>query len=298
MSDRSLVSIVLPTHNGTRYLDESIKSCLSQSYSRLELIVVDDCSTDETPELLRAIDDPRVSVARHDTNRGLPDALNTGFGQARGEYLTWTSDDNLYAADALQTMVALLDERPEVDFVYADYWTIDEQGAKIELILVDPPCCLIDRNGIGACFLYRREVYDALGGYDASARLVEDYEYWLRLSQRFTMLPLHEPLYYYRVHTTSLTSRSGVIHKRLRLGTVIKRQRFGLSWRRYWLEMARIDIDEAFACYRDGDFRRIPGLVLRGVARNPAWLTNLGVSSIAARSLLHIGRWREANASH
>jgi len=76
------------------------------------------------------------------------------------------------------------------------------------------------------------------------------------------------------------------------MATELKRQRFGLSWRRYWLQMARVDIDEAFACFRDGDYDRVLGLALRGLARNPLWLLNLGVSSITVRSLMkRRGAW-------
>ena len=98
---------------------------------------------------------------------------------------------------------------------------------------------------------------------------------------------LTEPLYYYRVHHGSLTNHTGVMHKRWRLATVLKRQRYGLSWNQYRLEMATIDIDEAFACYRDGEFSRVPLLALKGLARNPAWLLNLGVTSITVRSILN-----------
>ena len=97
MSENALVSIVLPVYNGARFLAEAIQSCLAQTYPHWELIVVDDCSTDDSPQIVAgfAADDARIRVIRHAHNRKLPGALNTGFDAARGEYLTWTSDDNL-----------------------------------------------------------------------------------------------------------------------------------------------------------------------------------------------------------
>src|SRR5438128_1966436 len=94
---QKLVSVILPTHNGSKYLRQSIESCLSQTYLDIELIVVDDGSMDETSAILESLTDDRVRKIRHQTNRGLSAALNTGCAEARGEYLTWTSDDNLYA---------------------------------------------------------------------------------------------------------------------------------------------------------------------------------------------------------
>src|ERR1043165_1952652 len=99
MCDNPVISIVLPSFNGSTYLSKSIDSCLSQTYSNLELILVDDASTDDTPRIMQqyAAQDSRVRVLQNATNRKLPASLNIGFRAARGRYLTWTSDDNLYA---------------------------------------------------------------------------------------------------------------------------------------------------------------------------------------------------------
>src|SRR5262245_61923913 len=92
------VSIVLPTYNGSRFLAESIQSCLDQTYPDFELIIVDDCSTDVTPAIIAEFSarDSRVHTVRHEKNKKLPGALNTGMALSRGRFLTWTSDDNLY----------------------------------------------------------------------------------------------------------------------------------------------------------------------------------------------------------
>src|SRR5262245_42250457 len=92
----ALVTIVLPTYDGARFIDEAIAGWVAQNHAAWELIVVDDASTDDTPHRLRAWSekDSRIRVVRHATNRKLPAALNTGFAGARGKYLTWSSDDN------------------------------------------------------------------------------------------------------------------------------------------------------------------------------------------------------------
>ena len=92
------ISVVLPVYNGERYLRESLDSILAQTMGDFELIVVDDCSTDATSVILAeyAVRDSRIRIIRNAENQKLPRSLNIGFAEARGEYLTWTSDDNVY----------------------------------------------------------------------------------------------------------------------------------------------------------------------------------------------------------
>ncbi len=209
MSKQPLVSIVLPTYNGERYLAQSIESCISQTYLNWELIIVDDASTDSTPNIIQKYvdSDNRIFCIKHNTNRKLSAALNTGFIVARGTYLTWTSDDNCYHQEAIARMVEYLECNPDTDLVYADYDIIDKQSNILEHVRVRRPDELWKANCIGACFLYRRIIYDKLGGYKDEVFLAEDYDYWLRASITFKLEPLHQSLYLYRVHDSSLTSK-------------------------------------------------------------------------------------------
>ncbi len=214
MTTGPLVSIVLPTYNGSRFLEQSVQSCLDQNYSNWELIIVDDASTDETPSLIARYlkSDVRIHGERHERNRKLPAALNTGFSQVKGDYLTWTSDDNCYRPEALSDMVAFLEDHPEVDVVYAGFTEIDESGIPLRYLPAGMPEDLVNRNVIGACFLYRRIVQNNVGRYAEDLFLAEDYDFWLRVSQLFKLHPLHRDLYLYRSHNTSLTySRIGTI---------------------------------------------------------------------------------------
>jgi len=205
------VSIVLPVYNLGRYLQQSIESCLAQTYRNIQLLVVDDGSADDVASAIRAYDDPRVLFLRHDRNRGLAEALNTGFAAATGDFLAWTSDDNYYHPTAVERMVGFLQTYPRVDFAYAEMHIIDERfsASPSRLWEIRPPEWLWAResNPVGACFMYRRRVFEALGGYDPNAFLVEDYEYWLRVARRFRMQRLFSSLYYYRYHDGSLTAR-------------------------------------------------------------------------------------------
>jgi glycosyltransferase involved in cell wall biosynthesis len=224
------VSIVLPTHNGARYIAQSIRSCLEQTHPFWELIVVDDASTDGTLRVVQDFTDTRVRIVRLTANRGLPAALNAGFAAATGQYLTWTSDDNYYLPHALERMLAVFHAHPDVGFVCADQDFIDEQGTVVYHFDVDVPGGLLTHNSVNACFLYRRVVQRCVGRYAEDMQLAEDYEYWLRVSRRFRMYGLHETLYRYRLHASTLTSRHGSERARRVGAKALRRHIRGLPW--------------------------------------------------------------------
>lgn len=202
------VSIVLPTYNGSRYLAQAIQSCRAQTYQDWELIVVDDCSTDSTPSIIAEFSarDPRVRSVRHETNRRLPGALNTGFASSRGRYLTWTSDDNLYRPEAIAEMAAVLDREPEVALVYAPMTYIDPDGRPLGPgYSGGPPDHLAFGAQVGGCFLYRRKVYETIGDYAEDLFMVEDWDYWIRVADKFQIRALPKDLYLFRLHDESLS---------------------------------------------------------------------------------------------
>lgn len=204
-----LVSIILPTYNGSRFIRKSLDSCLQQTYSNIELIIVNDCSTDETPEIIEeyASRDPRVKVIHNQANQKLPASLNIGFAAATGFYYTWTSDDNFYAPEAIARMANILAQQPEYDLVYANYYKIDDDDRVIGVSeFNDINESTVNWEGCGACFLYKAAVHTRNKGYNISAFLIEDYDFFLRASlhSRFYFYKVHD-LYYYRFHADSLT---------------------------------------------------------------------------------------------
>lgn len=202
------VTIVLPSHNGARFLAEAIESCLTQTFEQFELIAVDDGSTDRTAAIFDeyARHDGRIRIVTNRAATGVPNALNAGFSTAAGRYFTWISDDNRFRPHALSTLVAALEVDPSLAIVYSDYSVIDENGREVEVRRALPIERLAIVNCVGASFLYRRAVHEALGGYDASKPLVEDYDFWLRAAARFAMMPLGDNLYLYRIHSGSLSA--------------------------------------------------------------------------------------------
>ncbi|KLE32279.1 hypothetical protein AAW01_10500 [Aurantiacibacter gangjinensis] len=215
--DTPAVSIVLPVHNGERFLRAALDSILAQTMTDFELIAVDDASSDSTPAILAhyAARDPRIRVITNPSNRKLPASLNTGFAATRAPWLTWTSDDNLLRPEMLARLVEARDAACGADIIHADYVLIDDAGRETGCVATGPANDLLLDNTIGCSFLYRREVDEMLGGYDESLFGLEDYDFWLRArAAGFTFHRIAEPLYKYRRHASSLTnSRAETIHE-------------------------------------------------------------------------------------
>lgn len=223
-----LVSIVLPVYNGADYVRESIGSTLAQTYRDFELIVVDDGSTDHTPEILAecARRDARIRVVTQ-PNQKLPRSLSNGFRLARGEFLTWTSADNRFKPEFLEKMVGCLRRHPAWDMIYANEDIIGEDGRPLrgsewfwpyqrplgsEHIHFPEDTAELNGNGnnfIGGAFLYRARVRFLLGDYSPERFGLEDYDYWMRVNALLTLrhADFRDPVYEYRLHGASLTSR-------------------------------------------------------------------------------------------
>lgn len=224
------VSMVLPVHNGAAFLESAIASVLTQSFGDFELICVDDASSDASPAILAAAAaaDPRVRIVRHDSNIGLPAALNSGFAVARGDYFSWTSDDNLLRPDMLKVLVGVLDANPDCDVAHSVYTVIDPDGNVLDTVQPKPVTDLLMGNHIGASFLYRRAVDYALGGYDSGLFGAEDYDFWLRASAHFRFIQVPDDLYLYRKHPRSLTNSRAASIQALTTDVVLRAMPAGI----------------------------------------------------------------------
>ena len=232
----NLVSIVLPVYNGSEFLKDSIDSVLNQTYRPIELIIVNDGSTDETESIINFYQNSVEVIVLKQTNKGLPVALTNGFEQAQGEFWTWTSADNLMEPNMIDTLVAKLKSEIHIGMVYSDYYAIDTNGAplktpswrahnrpdlesgEVRLPRTTENLSSVPDNFIGPSFLYRGTIGQMVGAYNAPIG-VEDYDYWLRLQHyaEIKHLGSDELLYRYRVHGSSLSSI--ISNKELRIRT-------------------------------------------------------------------------------
>jgi len=201
------ITIVMPTYNQAQYLSDALDGIFGQTQSDYELIVVNDGSTDATARILAEYQQRYSFTVIHQQNKKLPGALNAGFSQARGKYLTWTSSDNIMLPDMLHVLATTLDQKPHIGLVYADWECISNNGVPLGSVRTfDYDAYLLTRiNFINACFLYRRECQDQLGLYDPAYIYAEDWEYWFRIAKRFQLMRVPRVLYQYRLHDGSLT---------------------------------------------------------------------------------------------
>ncbi|MCQ2572146.1 MAG: glycosyltransferase family 2 protein [Alphaproteobacteria bacterium] len=204
------VSIVLPVWNGEKFLPESVNSVINQTFTDWELIIVNDCSTDNTLEVAKQLAkmDKRIHVYSNDVNKKLPATLNVGFSHAVGEYLTWTSDDNIAKPNWLAVLVDYLDKNPDVDMVSATMDYIDEDGKFLfSTKLSTTPATLAYRCNVGAAFMYRRQIAEIVGEYDEYTFCAEDYDYWCRIALNGNVAYIPDNIYLYRTNSQSLTAQ-------------------------------------------------------------------------------------------
>jgi glycosyltransferase involved in cell wall biosynthesis len=236
------VSVILPTYNHGMFLEEAIQSVLVQEGIELNLIVVNDGSTDNTKEILSNYqDDPRIKIV-HQENQGLPNALNTGLRLVKSEFITWTSADNKYLPDALLLLATALIENSSISLTYADYQIVNELGlpslhssyrvfdqdnrdsSTIHNCRHGSLFDYLPDNFIGPLFMFRRAQSHLVGTFSDLVG-VEDYDYWLRLNTLGDVRHVYseKPHYLYRIHANTLSNKSRALKTRRKLRAVVSK---------------------------------------------------------------------------
>jgi glycosyltransferase involved in cell wall biosynthesis len=243
IADWPLVSIVMPTYNRAHMVGQAIDAILGQTYLNLELIIVNDGSHDGTRDLLDeyARRDPRVRVI-HKINEGIPDTVNRGWHEARGKYVTWTSDDNLYHRSAIARMVSFLETRSDIALVYTDARYIDGAGDVLGYPQGHEPHKLEDYCAIAGCLLFRREVFDHLEMFRRQWKRCHDFDFYHRVYKRFGVARIPEVHYDYRLHAASMTGDHWAMtteHATLLASYATDRKGRRAAWAGCWHEIAR-----------------------------------------------------------
>jgi glycosyltransferase involved in cell wall biosynthesis len=211
-----LVSVILPCYNAAEYLVQSLESILHQTYRNLEVIVIDDGSTDETAAILRRYEakDRRIRLVRNDINRKLIHTLNRGIGLARGKYIARMDADDISFPERIEKLVRELENNPGVDFVSSGFYIIDARG---KIIYTSVPKALTGKPLKFVSFfstpllhpglLIRSEVLKE-AGFSAEYLHCEDYELFSRLAlEGHEARNLGEPLIYYRANPASVSNQ-------------------------------------------------------------------------------------------
>ena len=208
-----VVSVLVPTFNYAHYIEECIRSVREQALEQVEIIVVDDCSTDTTEAVVAALRGPDLRYVRHETNSGPAVARNTGLALARGRYIALLDADDVMHRDNLSRKVEILDRHPDVALVHSAAVPIDESGRALVASPVRGtraggvqlqnafPRILYTNPVIASAAVVRKDAIDRVGGFDASLRRAEDWDLWVRLARSFLFAYLDEQLVRVRIHT-------------------------------------------------------------------------------------------------
>lgn len=206
---RPLVSLVIPAYNAQAYLRQAIDSVLAQDYEPLELIVLDDGSTDDTRSILASYGD-RIRWDSH-PNVGQGATLNKGWAMSAGEMLGYLSADDVLFPAAVGTAVHALQADPGLVLVYPDFELLDNAGRLVRRVRArdfDYRAMVVDWVCIpGPGALFRRDAALAAGPWDPSLRLSPDYDFWLRLGLHGRGRRLPRVLAGFRIHEESQTFR-------------------------------------------------------------------------------------------
>ena len=215
-----LVSVVIPVRNGKDYIDEALDSVLAQHYDSLEILVIDDGSTDDDYDRLTAIHHSIRVI--HLEGRGVSFARNTGMRQAQGRYIAFLDADDIWFPGKLQAQIRYMEKHPDVGVIFGGFikWTTDESGKFPPSSRLSKDCSLLDKAspersgwlyhrllmgllvGMNTAVI-RREVYEWLGGFREDMRIGEDYDFWLRASRITQMHALDGEVALYRIHSQS-----------------------------------------------------------------------------------------------
>ena len=212
--EQPLVSVLLASKNGARFLSEALRSLALQSYPKIELVLVDDGSTDETEALFESfrLERPCVRTLRTESV-GPAAARDAAFRASHGSLLAIHDGDDVSRPDRSERQVAFLHEHPEVGVVGSAATHIDEHGSRIGVLSAPIGEAAIRRvlrrapPFVHGSVMMRRSVYERAGGFRAAFRLSEDFDLWLRIPQNIGMANLQEPLYAWREHGGGATAR-------------------------------------------------------------------------------------------
>lgn len=229
------ISLIVTVYNRDRYLSAAIKSILNQTYADFELLIWDDGSTDHSVAVAlhyaRIDQRIRLIAAEH---QGHVLALKAAHTEISGTYVGWVDSDDLLAPTALESTTAILDANPTLGMVYTDYWVINKAGRIKEL----GKRCRIpySKNRLLVNFmtfhfrLLRRSLYEQVGGVDPGFPYAEDYDLCLKLAEVTQVHHLQKPLYYYRIHSETISRRhrlEQIENSKMAVAHALKRRELG-----------------------------------------------------------------------
>ena len=202
-----LVSVIMPSWNTARWIGESVKSVINQTYKKWELIIVDDCSTDNTDEVVNSFDDKRIKYFKNEKNSGAALTRNRAIKEAQGEWIAFLDSDDLWNENKLERMIVFAKEN-NYSFIYHSYEKIDEESKPINVYVTGPKVVTkrkMYNYGYPGClaFMYSAKVHGLIQIKDIKKN--NDYAILLKLCKKANCYLLEENLAKYRIRKKSIS---------------------------------------------------------------------------------------------
>lgn len=203
MFENIKVSVITPVYNDAKYILETVRSVLNQTHKNLELIIIDDCSYDESVDIVKSFNDRRIKIIRNDINKGPAFCRNVGIANSTGDYISFLDGDDLWLEDKIEKQLSFMVANG-YEFCCTKYGTIDEEGINLKKYVYAPKVIsfktMVRCSYIGCLtVMYKRSVYPDLHIPNNIIKR-NDYALWLKLSERTNCYFLNETTALYRKH--------------------------------------------------------------------------------------------------
>ena len=220
MTDKPLVSVIVPVYNGEKYIAETIQSALDQTYKNLEIIVVDDGSTDSTADIVKSFNDERI-IYLHQQNSGANVARNYGINASKGEFIAPLDADDIWLPHKIEAQVNEFSKDPEIGLVYSWVYFMDPEGkilSKKEIrVQGDHYLSLLTSNYLicGSITLIKKECFEKVGYFGQSTDACQEWELGLRIARKYKFGCVQDYVCKYRIHPES-ESRVSRFYKKIK----------------------------------------------------------------------------------
>lgn len=204
-----LVTVYITNYNYGKYIKRAIKSVLNQTMNNIELIIIDDGSTDNSKEVIEEYaNEPVVSII-YQKNKGLNITNNVALKAAKGKYIVRLDADDFFEPTALEEMSSVLEKNPDIGLVFPDYYLVDPDEnvlSEVKRHDFDNEVTILDQPAHGACTMIRVDSLNEVGGYDESYTCQDGYELWVKFVSKFKVTNINKALFSYRRHNNNLTN--------------------------------------------------------------------------------------------
>lgn len=286
------ISVVIAVYNGVPYLEQSIRGALEQEVSPHEVIVIDDGSIDDTPEIIKRFGG-RV-LTRRIPNGGVANAMNIGIALATGDFVAFLDHDDVWFRHKLRLQTEVLSRYPDAGFVCCNY-AVRHQGLGRRMVrhysqfrylkepdfqkpyLRDAVKALIIENFVGtsSAVLVRKSILDKVGKFNTGYQISGDYDYWLRCALEAPLIAVPEVLFYKRTHATNISANGIQMlleHKAILKDVYCRRREWVLEHRlehRLRLETAKIDYRLGVLYAKTGEKGKAASFFMNGLCSYP-----------------------------